>query len=161
MEAATEAQIEDKPEGAVSSFAKSLFLGEIHEEMVFPWPAPDAEEQEQIRDLSAAAREIGSRMDHRAIEEERWIGDDVIRRARRGRALRPLRRRGVRRPGALADRLRRVFETFAQIDATLSIVLGVHQSIGYQGHRHCSAPTSRRSASCPTSPPGASSPASR
>ncbi len=27
----------------------------------------------------------------------------------------------------------RVFETFAQIDATLSIILGVHQSIGYKG----------------------------
>ena len=27
----------------------------------------------------------------------------------------------------------RVFETFAQIDATLSIVLGVHQSIGFKG----------------------------
>ena len=26
----------------------------------------------------------------------------------------------------------RVFETFTQIDATLSIVLGVHQSIGYK-----------------------------
>ena len=46
MEAATQAQIEDKPERAVSSFAKSLFLGEIHEEMVFPWPQPDADEQD-------------------------------------------------------------------------------------------------------------------
>src|SRR5207244_4780348 len=27
----------------------------------------------------------------------------------------------------------RVFETFARIDATLSIVLGVHQSIGFKG----------------------------
>ena len=78
MEAATEAQIEDKPEGAVSSFTKSLFLGAIHEEMVFPWPSPKAEEQEQIRALNAAAREIGSRMDHRAIEEQRCIGDNVI-----------------------------------------------------------------------------------
>ena len=29
---------EEAQEG-VSSFAKSLFLGEIHEELVFPWPA--------------------------------------------------------------------------------------------------------------------------
>ena len=27
-------------ERAVSSFAKSLFLGEIHEELVFPSPSP-------------------------------------------------------------------------------------------------------------------------
>lgn len=25
-----------------SSFAKSLFLGEIHDEMVFPWPEPQS-----------------------------------------------------------------------------------------------------------------------
>jgi len=79
VEAATQAQIEDKPEGAVSSFTKSLFLGEIHEEMVFPWPEPDPAEQDRIRTLNAAAREIGAGMDHREIEEKRWIGDDTVR----------------------------------------------------------------------------------
>ena len=79
VEAATQADVEDKPEREVSSFTKSLFLGEIHEELVFPWPAPDPGEQERIRELNAAARDIGSRMDHREIEEKRWIGDDVIR----------------------------------------------------------------------------------
>ena len=79
MEAASKAQVEGKPEREVSSFAKSLFLGEIREELVFPWPQPDPGEQERIRALNAAAREIGSRMDHRKIEEDRWIGDDVIR----------------------------------------------------------------------------------
>ena len=74
--------------------------------MVFPWPAPDPEEQERIRALNAAAREIGARMDHREIEEKRWIGDRRDPRPRRGRALRPLRRRALRRPGPLADRLR-------------------------------------------------------
>jgi hypothetical protein len=40
MEAATTEQPREAAEG-VSSFAKSLFLGEIHEELVFPWPQPD------------------------------------------------------------------------------------------------------------------------
>ena len=44
-QAASEAEIEGKPEAATSSFAKSLFLGEIHEGMVFPYPVPRAEEQ--------------------------------------------------------------------------------------------------------------------
>ena len=48
-QAASQAEIEDKPEGAVSSFAKSLFMGEIHEEMVFPYPKPKAEEQAESR----------------------------------------------------------------------------------------------------------------
>ena len=133
MEAATEAQIEDKPERAVSSFTKSLFLGEIHEEMVFPWPAPDPEEQDRIRALNAAAREIGARMDHREIEEKRWIGDRVIRDL--GEAglcgLYVDERYGGQ--GLSQTGYARVFETFAQIDATLSIVLGVHQSIGFKG----------------------------
>ena len=42
MEAATTEQDTPPVEG-VSSFAKSLFLGEIHEELVFPFPKPDDE----------------------------------------------------------------------------------------------------------------------
>ena len=133
MEAATEAQIEGKPESSVSSFTKSLFLGEIHEEMVFPWPQPDPDEQDRIRGLNAAAREIGERMDHREIEEKRWIGDDVI--AALGEAglcgLYVDEQYGGQ--GLSQTGYARVFETFAQIDATLSIVMGVHQSIGFKG----------------------------
>src|SRR5689334_3178810 len=62
-----------------SSFAKSLFLGDIPEEMVFPWPQADAEEQDKVRALIAAAHEIADGLDFRKIEEDRWIGDKVIR----------------------------------------------------------------------------------
>jgi hypothetical protein len=41
VEAATEPTVEGEADRSASSFAKSLFLGEIHEEMVFPWPEPD------------------------------------------------------------------------------------------------------------------------
>ena len=48
MEATTEARVDRaRAEQPASSFAKSLFLGEIHEDLVFPWPQPDAAEQEQ------------------------------------------------------------------------------------------------------------------
>ena len=68
MEAATERR--------VSSFAKSLFLGEIHEELVFPFPKPDPEEQDRIRALIASLRDIP--YDANKIEEDRWLGDDMI-----------------------------------------------------------------------------------
>ncbi len=127
------AQLEDRPEGQVSSFTKSLFLGEIHEEMVFPWPAPDPDEQERIRSLNRAAREIGAGIDHRRVEEKRWLGDEVIRKL--GEAglcgLYVDERYGGQ--GLSQTGYARVFETLAQIDATLSIVLGVHQSIGFKG----------------------------
>ncbi len=133
MEAATKPEVEGTPERGASSFAKSLFLGEIHEEMVFPWPAPDAAEQERIRQLNAAAREIGSRMDHHKIEQKRWIGDDIVRDlGEAGLAgLYVDERYGGQ--GLSQTGYARVFETFAQIDATLSIVMGVHQSIGFKG----------------------------
>ena len=133
MEAATRAETEDEPERTASSFCKSLFLGEIHEEMVFPWPAPDPDEQERIRDLNAAAREIGARMDHRQIEEKRWIGDRVIRELGEAGLCGLYVDEEYGGQGLSQTGYARVFETFAQIDATLSIVLGVHQSIGFKG----------------------------
>jgi acyl-CoA dehydrogenase family member 9 len=133
VEAATKPQVEEKPERAVSSFCKSLFLGEICEELVFPWPQPNPAEQERIRELNAAAREIGSRMDHRKIEEKRWIGDDVVRELGEAGLCGLYVDEGYGGQGLSQTGYARVFETFAQIDATLSIVLGVHQSIGYKG----------------------------
>src|SRR5688572_15455445 len=115
----------------VSSFAKSLFLGEIHEELVFPFPKPDAAEQDRIRGLISALREMP--YDARRIEEERWIGDDTI------AALGERGLLGLHVPeeyggqGLSQTGYCRVSEVFAQIDGTLSVVMGVHQSIGMKG----------------------------
>src|SRR5436190_1722106 len=69
MEAATTARPEgERAKQPTSSFAKSLFCGEIHEEMVFPWPEPDPDEQEKVRGLIAAAREIGEHADFALTE---------------------------------------------------------------------------------------------
>ena len=132
MEVATQPR-GDAGRTGVSSFCKSLFLGEIHEELVFPWPEPNAAEQERVRGLIAAAREIGERIDARKIEEDRWVGDKLIKELGEAGLL------GLYVPeeyggqGLSQTGYARVFETFTQIDATLSIVLGVHQSIGYKG----------------------------
>ena len=117
----------------VSSFAKSLFLGEIHEEMVFPFPRPEAEEQDRIRGLNSSLRSMAEDWDVREWEDERWIGDDTI--AQLGEAglcglYVPTEYGGQ---GLSQTGYCRVFETFAQIDATLSVVMGVHQSIGMKG----------------------------
>jgi acyl-CoA dehydrogenase family member 9 len=133
MEAATTKQDTPPVEG-VSSFAKSLFLGEIHEELVFPFPKPDDTEQDKIRALCAATREVAAELiDPRRVEEERWIGDDVI------AALGEAGVMGLYVPeeyggqGLSQTGYCRVSEVFAQIDATLSVILGVHQSIGMKG----------------------------
>ena len=130
MEAATTTQ-RPREEERVSSFAKSLFLGEIHEELVFPFPKPDDAEQDRIRSLIASLREVP--YDARRVEEERWVGDDVIRElGERGLTglyvPREYGGQGLSQTGYC-----RVSETFSQIDATLAVVMGVHQSIGMKG----------------------------
>ena len=64
----------------VSSFSKALMLGEIHEDVVFPYPMQREEEAEKIRGLIAAFREVADQhIDSRRIDEERWIPDEVLR----------------------------------------------------------------------------------
>jgi acyl-CoA dehydrogenase family member 9 len=130
MEAATTSE-RPAEQARTSSFAKSLFLGEIHEDLVFPFPKPDLAEQERIRSLIAALREIP--YDPRKIEEDGWLGD---------RTVRELGERGLMGlyvpeeyggQGLSQTGYCRVSEAFAQIDATLSVVMGVHQSIGMKG----------------------------
>jgi acyl-CoA dehydrogenase family protein 9 len=132
VEAAATKQATSPVEG-VSSFAKSLFLGELHEDVVFPFPRPDPAEQEKIRGLVNSMREIAPRIDPQAMEEERWVPDALL--AELGeRGLMGLYvpeeygGQGLSQTGYC-----RVFEEVAQVDATLSVVLGVHQSIGMKG----------------------------
>jgi acyl-CoA dehydrogenase family protein 9 len=132
LEAATTRQDTPEQQG-VSSFAKSLFLGEIHEELVFPYPQPSEEQQQRTRELVRQAREFGAGYDQRKVEDDRWIGDDKIRELGERGLL------GLYVPeeyggqGLGQTGYARVSEEFAQIDATLSVIMGVHQSIGMKG----------------------------
>ena len=130
-----ESSVVERPESgeAASSFTKSLLLGDIREEMVFPWPEPNEPEQRKVRELSAKAREIGDAIDHRKVEEDGWIGDDVIRELGDAGLCGLYVDEKYGGQGLSQTGYARVFETLAQIDATLSIILGVHQSIGYKG----------------------------
>lgn len=116
-----------------SSFSKSLFLGEIHEDLIFPFPQPSEDDERRTRELVAQAREFGETYDEREVEEQRWIGDDRIRELGERGLL------GLYVPteyggaGLSQTGYCRVSEEFAQIDATLSVIMGVHQSIGMKG----------------------------
>src|SRR4051794_2522252 len=123
MEAATQ----------VSSFAKSLFLGEIHEELVFPFPLPEADDQQRTRELVQQVRDFGANYDPRKVEDDRWIGDDKI--AELGeRGLTGLYvpteygGQGLSQTGYCPVR-----EGVAPNDAAPSVVMGGPQSIGMKG----------------------------
>ena len=133
MEAATVQKEEAPAAEAVSSFSKSLFLGEIHEQLVFPYPKPDPAEQDRIRRINSELREFAESYDARRVEEERWIPDEAIRRLGEIGALGLYVDERYGGQGLSQTGYARVFETFSAIDGTLSIVLGVHQSIGFKG----------------------------
>jgi acyl-CoA dehydrogenase family member 9 len=125
---------QEEADEAVSSFAKSLFLGEIHEELIFPWPGTDREEQDRIRELNARIRQYcAEHYDPRQAEEERWISDRLFRDLGEIGALGLYVEEQYGGQGLSQTGYARVFETIGQIDATLAIVLGVHQSIGFKG----------------------------
>src|SRR5438874_9700510 len=132
MEAAATEQ-RTRTDQDVSSFAKSLFLGEIHEDLVFPFPRPPEDDQRRTRELIQQIREFGESYDEHEVEEKRWIGDDKIRELGERGLL------GLYVPteyggaGLSQTGYCRVSEEFAQIDATLSVIMGVHQSIGMKG----------------------------
>jgi acyl-CoA dehydrogenase family protein 9 len=132
VEAATTSRPEETAQG-VSSFAKSLFLGEIHEELVFPYPKVDEDEARRVRELIKSLKEWAEGYDAHKAEEKRWVGDDKIAElGERGLC-------GLYVPeeyggqGLSQTGYCRMFETFGQIDGTLSVVMGVHQSIGMKG----------------------------
>ena len=118
----------------VTSFSKALMLGEIHEELVFPYPIPDAAEAEKVRGLIAEFRAYAAaNIDARAIDEAGWIDDQVY------RDLGDIGITGLYVPeeyggqGLSQTGYARVFEALGQVSGSLTIGLGVHQSIGFKG----------------------------
>lgn len=118
---------------ASPSFAASLFTGRIDAEAVMPFPQPDAEEVRRIRSTVDALRDVTAGYDPVQAERDRWVGDDLI--AALGEAglmglyIDP----AYGGAGLSQTGYCRVFEEIGRVDATLSVVMGVHQSIGTKG----------------------------
>ena len=117
----------------VASFAKPLFLGELHEDLVFPYPVPDDEERGRIRHLVEQAASSGAATTR--APPRRRAGSATTRSASSASAgcmglYVPTEYGGQ---GLTQTGYCRVSEEFAQIDGTLSVIAGVHQSIGMKG----------------------------
>jgi acyl-CoA dehydrogenase family member 9 len=118
----------------VSSFTKALALGEIHEDIVFPYPIPRGEEAEKVRKLVEGFREYAAtHIDSREIDETGTIPDQIY------RDLGDLGLMGLYvdpkygGQGLSQTGYARVFEAIGQADGSLTIGMGVHQSIGLKG----------------------------
>src|SRR3954454_11425647 len=118
----------------VPSFAKGLMLGEIHEDLVFPYPIPDRDEVEKVRGLIKGFRDYAAEnIDAVEIDRTGTIPDQMY------RDLGELGLMGLYvdekygGQGLSQTGYARVFEAIGQVDGSLTIGMGVHQSIGLKG----------------------------
>lgn len=116
------------------SFMKSLFFGVIDEGLIFPWPAPNAQEVDTVRTLLGSVRRFFDRdVDSVKIDREQTIPADVL------RGLKELGLFGMLVPqshggaGLTSTGYARVVQEVAGLDASIAVTLGAHQSIGMKG----------------------------
>src|SRR5688500_19730097 len=116
------------------SFTKSIFLGELREELVVPFPTLSAEDAEAQRMILDSFRSWASQaVDRRKHDHEGKFADGV----REGMAELGL--MGLNIPeryggfGASAKVFNRVFGEVGATDAALAVYFGAHQSIGCKG----------------------------
>ncbi|MDY7103465.1 MAG: acyl-CoA dehydrogenase family protein [Actinomycetota bacterium] len=115
------------------SFARSLFLGELRDDLVFPYWQVDPAEEAHIDKLSAEIEAWSHGYDPREAERQRWVGDDAIRSLGEIGALGLFVDPALGGQGLSQTGYCKVFEMIGRVDATLAVVCGVHQSIGYKG----------------------------
>jgi acyl-CoA dehydrogenase family protein 9 len=116
------------------SFTKSAFLGEIREELVFPFPALGDEEKEALGAIIDSMRDwASSSVNSSKFDHDGRFPDEV----RQG--MHALGLMGLSIPeeyggfGASAKVYNRIFGELGSIDPALTVYFGAHQSIGCKG----------------------------
>ncbi len=116
------------------SVAGRLFCGEIHDDLVQPFPRMGDDERRRVDDLISTFRTYcHANYDPREIEAERWVSDEIISDLGDMGMLGLYVADEYGGQGLSQTGYCRVFQAVGQVDPTLAVVLGVHQSIGYKG----------------------------
>lgn len=116
------------------SFTKGLFLGEIREGLVFPYPELAAEEKESLRMILDSFRAFAAdSIDSRKHDHDGRFPDAVL------AGMHELGLMGLNIPeayggfGASAKVFNRIFGEIGATDPALAVYFGAHQSIGCKG----------------------------
>ncbi|MCU1508035.1 MAG: acyl-CoA dehydrogenase [Glaciihabitans sp.] len=113
------------------SFTKSLFRGSIQSELVMPYPLMSESERAKVDAAVASARTfLADEYDPWKAEREGWVGDDTIRELGDRKLTGLFVDEQYGGLGLSQSGYCRVMEEFGRVDGTLSVVMGVHQSIG-------------------------------
>lgn len=117
------------------SFARGLFAGAIHDELLFPFPQElderDPDESRVVRRLLADLRSLqGDVIDPARFDDEEQVSEEAI------RAFADIGMLALTIPkeygglGLSSTAYARVFSTLSSIDASLSVLVGVHCGLG-------------------------------
>ena len=116
------------------SFTRSVFLGEIREDLVFPFPALSPEEHESLRMILESFRAFAAdHIDSKKFDHDGRFPDEV----RKG--MHELGLMGLSIPeayggfGASSKVYNRIFGEIGATDPALTVYFGAHQSIGCKG----------------------------
>ncbi len=116
------------------SFTRGLFLGELREELLHPFPAPDKETQESLNAILDSFREFAKAEINTAQQDHDGKFPDAVR-----TGMAELGLMGLNIPeayggfGASAIVTNRVFGEIGATDPALAVYFGAHQSIGCKG----------------------------
>ncbi len=124
---------QQSPASTQNSLMKSLFFGEIREDLLFPYPKMSKETSETVSMvLDSLDKFAKEHVNSTKWDEEGKMPREVLSMA----AELGLMGLGVPEEfGGLGFQqmaYARIFQTFSQIDASLAVTLGAHQSIGYK-----------------------------
>lgn len=120
-------------EHASSSFTRGLFLGEIHEDMVLPFPRLDPEERAKVEGMVEKLRSwADARYDARAVEVAGRLPEGMWRELGELGMLGLSVDESYGGQGLSQTGYCKLFEEIGAIDSALAVILGVHQSIGYK-----------------------------
>lgn len=116
------------------SFTKGIFLGELREDLVFPYPQLSTEESESLRMIIDALRSFAaSSIDSAKMDHDGKFPPEVL------AGMHELGLMGLNIPeeyggfGASAKVFTRVFGELGATDPALTVYFGAHESIGCKG----------------------------
>lgn len=121
-------------EHSSESFARGLFVGEIHEDMVFPFPRLDPDERARIGQIVKQFKDwADDNYDPKEVARNRALPEGALEQLGEMGLLGLYVDPKYGGLGLSQTGYCKVFEHIGQVDATLAVMLGVHQSIGYKG----------------------------
>lgn len=116
-----------------NGFLRNLFMGDVLDEIVFPFPRMKAEEQETIEMISASIKAFGKGINPDKIDKDEKLPAEVLEEMKElglfGLII-PEEHEGI---GLSISGYARVLEDLAVLGSAVAATVGGHQSIGMKG----------------------------